>query len=153
MSAPQDAAPAPRGTKAWGKRGHRPQLPPGFARRQGEITRLAFLLLGRETAIAFLNTAHAKLGGRPLDLATASDHGRNNVESEIGRLAFAAQRDAQMLMQPIVGVGPDGPGDRSRSNRAAAHGCLSDLGEPGDSRGRNDHSPEGAGAEDDRGSA
>jgi len=64
------------------------RLPPDDARRQGEITQLAFLLLGREAAIAFLNTAHAGLGGRPLDLAIASDEGRNSVEAEIGRLAY-----------------------------------------------------------------
>jgi hypothetical protein len=66
-----------------------PRLEPGQARRQGEITRLAFLLLGREAAIAFLNTANAELAGRPLDLATASDDGRNRVEAAIGRLAYA----------------------------------------------------------------
>jgi uncharacterized protein (DUF2384 family) len=64
------------------------RLPPADARRQGEITQLAFLLLGREAAIAFLNTAHAGLGGRPLDLAIASDEGRNSVEAEIGRMAY-----------------------------------------------------------------
>jgi uncharacterized protein (DUF2384 family) len=64
------------------------RLPPADARRQGEITQLAFLLLGRETAIEFLNTAHAGLGGRPLDLAIASDEGRNSVEAEIGRMAY-----------------------------------------------------------------
>ena len=64
------------------------RLPPADARRQGEITQLAFLLLGREAAITFLNTAHAGLGGRPLDLAIASDEGRNNVEAEIGRIAY-----------------------------------------------------------------
>jgi uncharacterized protein (DUF2384 family) len=68
------------------------RLAPDTAKRQGEITKLAFLLLGRDAAIAFLNTAHAGLGGRPLDLATASDDGRNSVEAEIGRLAYASPR-------------------------------------------------------------
>ena len=66
------------------------RLPPADARRQGEITQLAFLVLGRDAAIAFLNTAHAGLGGRPLDLAIASDEGRNSVEAEIGRLAYVS---------------------------------------------------------------
>lgn len=66
------------------------RLAPDHAKRQGEITQLAFLLLGREAAIAFLNTSHADLGGRPLDLATASDAGRNSVEAEIGRLAYTS---------------------------------------------------------------
>ena len=65
-----------------------PRMDPAHARRQGDITRLAFLVLGREAAIAFLNTAHAGLGGRPLELATASDEGRNSVEAEIGRIAY-----------------------------------------------------------------
>jgi uncharacterized protein (DUF2384 family) len=64
------------------------RLAPDCAKRQGDITRLAFLLLGREAAIAFLNTEHAELGGRPLDLATASDAGRNAVEAELGRLTY-----------------------------------------------------------------
>ena len=52
----------------------------------------SFLLLGREAAIAFLNTEHAVLGGRPLDVATADDEGRNCVEAEIGRMAYAEPR-------------------------------------------------------------
>ncbi len=76
---------------SWGKR-QRPRLEPDHAKRQGEITRLAFLLLGREVAIAFLNTDNAELRGRPLDLATASDEGRNSVEAAIGRLAYASPR-------------------------------------------------------------
>jgi hypothetical protein len=95
LSAPETAAPAPRNAMSWGKREHRPRLAADHARRQGEITRLALLLLGRDAAIAFLNSAHAGLGGRPLDLATASDEGRNRVEAEIGRLAYPAPRDAQ----------------------------------------------------------
>jgi hypothetical protein len=67
-----------------------PRLAPEQARRQGEITRLAFLTLGREAAIAFLNSHHANLRGRPLDIATASDEGRKQVEGEIGQLVHAA---------------------------------------------------------------
>jgi uncharacterized protein (DUF2384 family) len=81
------ASPAKRGMMRFRKTNAQ-RLPPEDARRQGEITQLAFLLLGREAAIAFLNTAHAGLGGRPLDLAIASDEGRNSVEAEIGRIAY-----------------------------------------------------------------
>jgi uncharacterized protein (DUF2384 family) len=66
-----------------------PRLPPDQAKRQGEITKLALLLLGREMAISFLNNAHAGLGARPLDLATQSDAGRDRVEAEIGQLVYA----------------------------------------------------------------
>ena len=54
--------------------------------RQGEITRLAFQVLGREDAISFLNTDHPTLGGRPLTLATASVPGCKSVEDELSRL-------------------------------------------------------------------
>ena len=48
-------------------------LPPAEARRQGDISQLAYLKMGgRDPAIAFLNNAHDTLGGRPLDIATAS---------------------------------------------------------------------------------
>jgi uncharacterized protein (DUF2384 family) len=94
VSAPEEAAPAARNVMSWGRR-RLPHLPADQAKRQGEITQLAFLLLGREAAIGFLNTPHAELGGRPLDLATASDDGRDSVEAEIGRVAHAGPRAAQ----------------------------------------------------------
>lgn len=93
MSAAEEAVPAGKSMMRF-RRSNAPRLAPDHARRQGEITRLAFLVLGRETAIAFLNTAHTGLGGRPLDLATASDVGRNSVEAEIGRLAYVSPRAA-----------------------------------------------------------
>lgn len=83
----EETSPARRGMMRFRKTNAQ-RLPPADAKRQGEITQLAFLLLGREEAIAFLNTAHAGLGGRPLDLAIASDEGRNSVEAEIGRMAY-----------------------------------------------------------------
>jgi hypothetical protein len=84
------------------------RLAPDHARRQGEITKLAFLLLGKEAAIAFLNADHAELGGRPLDLATLSDEGRNSVEAEIGRLAYAAPGNSPMrAVESKPGSGPD----------------------------------------------
>lgn len=58
------------------------------ARRQSEITSLAFLLLGREKALVFLNNEHSGLGARPLDLATASAEGRARVEVELGRMTY-----------------------------------------------------------------
>lgn len=83
----EEISPARRGMMRFRKTNAQ-RLPPADARRQGEITQLAFLLLGREAAISFLNTAHPGLGGRPLDLAIASDEGRNSVEAEIGRMAY-----------------------------------------------------------------
>jgi len=65
-----------------------PRLSPDEARRQGQITQLALLLLGREDAIAFLNGDNSRLGGRPLDLAMASEDGCAGVEAELGRLTL-----------------------------------------------------------------
>lgn len=56
------------------------RLTPAASRRQGETTRMAMLLLGREAAIEFMNTHDESLGGRPIDLAIASDEGRSRVE-------------------------------------------------------------------------
>ena len=87
----EEASPAKRGMMRF-RKANAQRLPPADARRQGEITQLAYLLLGREAAIEFLNTAHAGLGARPLDLAIASDEGRNSVEAELGRLAYVSPR-------------------------------------------------------------
>lgn len=56
------------------------RLTPAASRRQGETTRMAMLLLGREAAIEFMNTHDERLGGRPIDLAIESDEGRSRVE-------------------------------------------------------------------------
>jgi len=94
MSEAEQAPPPRKGMMSW-RKANAQRLAPDHAKRQGEITRLAFLVLGREAAIAFLNTAHEGLGGRPLDLATASDVGRNSVEAEIGRLAYVSPQAAR----------------------------------------------------------
>jgi len=62
----------------------RTPLPPGDARRQGDISQLAFLTMGgRDPAIAFLNSENAELGGRPLAVATASPEGYERVAAAI----------------------------------------------------------------------
>lgn len=95
-------APTPTAIRAeWRRR--RPQavpIPADQAARQGAISRLAFQLLGREDAIAFLNTVHDGLGGRPLALATASAEGSAEVESELSRMAYR---------EPGTGAPPPGP--------------------------------------------
>jgi uncharacterized protein (DUF2384 family) len=68
------------------RRSNADRLAPDSARRQGNITRLALTLLGRESAMAFLNTENAALGARPLDLAIASESGCASVEAELGRM-------------------------------------------------------------------
>lgn len=62
----------------------RTPLPPGDARRQGDISQLAFLMMGgRDPAIAFLNSDNKELGGRPLAVATASPEGYERVAAAI----------------------------------------------------------------------
>jgi hypothetical protein len=51
--------------------------------RQGEAVKSALAALGGPKALAFLNTHHAGLGGRPLDLAIASDAGLQSVEAAL----------------------------------------------------------------------
>lgn len=70
-----------------------PRISPAQAIRQGHITHLAFLLLGRDPAIAFLNGDNERLGGRPLDLAMASQEGCDGIESELGRLSYRSRGD------------------------------------------------------------
>lgn len=86
MNATEQSAPA-RSMMRF-RRSKTPGLNAEQARRQGEITQLAFLLLGREKAIEFLNSENAELGARPLDLAIASAPGRDSVEAALGRAAF-----------------------------------------------------------------
>lgn len=79
---------APRPALMRFRRSGLPKLEPDKAHRQGEITRLAFLLLGRDKAIAFLNSDNLELGARPLDLATQSTAGCASVEALLGRMAL-----------------------------------------------------------------
>jgi hypothetical protein len=92
---PETPTPEASGTASpashWKRRGRWPKtapIPRDQAARQGAITTLAFLVLGRERAIAFLNDEHAGLGGRPLALATESAEGHASVEAELGRMRF-----------------------------------------------------------------
>lgn len=65
------------------RRSDRPKLNPDAVGRQGRVTKLAFEALGKDGAIAYLNLENEVLGGRPLDLATASDDGFQQVEKDL----------------------------------------------------------------------
>ncbi|PJG45877.1 hypothetical protein CAF53_16635 [Sphingobium sp. LB126] len=67
-----------------------PRISADQARRQGLITHLAFVLLGQEEAIRFLNIHNASLGARPLDLAIADPEGYSRVENAVQLLARPA---------------------------------------------------------------
>jgi uncharacterized protein (DUF2384 family) len=67
--------------KRFYKRSTISRLAPEQIERQGRISRLAFETLRQPAeAITFLNTHHALLGGRPIDLAIASPEGLLDVE-------------------------------------------------------------------------
>ena len=67
-------------------------LPRDAAVRQGRAVNAALAALGSDDALVFLNTHHPGLGGRPLDLAVASDVGLGAVETALGD---EARRGAQ----------------------------------------------------------
>lgn len=66
-----------------------PRLAPEGVERQSRATLHAWNLLGADSAIAFLNTYNDALGGRPLDLAVASEDGCEAVEQAIRARAGA----------------------------------------------------------------
>ena len=71
----------------WRRRTKSTPIPRDQAARQGDITHLAFLSLGKDAAIAFLNTEQPGLGGRPLTIATASAAGEAEVRAMLEDLA------------------------------------------------------------------
>ena len=64
------------------------RLTPAAARRQGDVTRLAMIVLGREAAISFMNAPNDKLGGRPIDLVIESEGGRALVEGALAEIQY-----------------------------------------------------------------
>jgi hypothetical protein len=75
-----------------GSAAQRHRLPPKSAKRQGEITVIAFQLLGGKLgAMAFLNNRHADLDARPIDRAIESEEGFAQVEAVIRAMASADQ--------------------------------------------------------------
>ena len=73
-------------------RKNRTPLAPADAKRQGDISQLAFLTMGgRDAAVDFLNSDNEALGGRPLALATASAEGFEQVASAIRAMAPGAE--------------------------------------------------------------
>jgi hypothetical protein len=77
----QSAAPS-----HWRRRSRPSPIPKDEVVRQGDITSFAFRLLGKEKAIAFLNSDSPSLGGRPLAVATDSDAGQLKVKAELERM-------------------------------------------------------------------
>jgi hypothetical protein len=85
--ADETEAPARTGSFGFKSRRFQKRIEPAAAERQGRITLLAWNRLGADAAIAFLNGEDAELGGRPLDLAVASESGLEAVERAIAQRA------------------------------------------------------------------
>jgi len=68
-------------------------LSPEEGKRQGRAARAAQAALGSVDEVrAFLNSRHEGLGGRPIDLAVASEAGLVAVEAEIAAAASRRRR-------------------------------------------------------------
>lgn len=85
-NAAEQPLPCARTSMSFRKSLARSSLPRESLARQYAVTASAVRLLGRETAIAFLNADNANLGGRPLDLAVSSTEGAERVTGEMERL-------------------------------------------------------------------
>jgi hypothetical protein len=92
-------------------------LPRDDAVRQGDITHLAFQILGRDEAIAFLNTDNALLGGRPIALATESAAGQLHVEAELRRMR---ERQSRMKCKRHISYPCTNPMRHGRRTQATA---------------------------------
>ena len=74
----------------WRRRRNAVPMPADEKARQGSVSNLAFQILGKDAAIAFLNAEHEGLGGRPLALATQSPEGAALVKAELERIGLSA---------------------------------------------------------------
>lgn len=93
-----DAASAPAAAKprrTFTPRSQTPRPSPDQSRRQGDIAREAWAVLGERSAVmAFLNDQHPDLDGRPLDLAIESDAGLERVRAVLAAHVAATEDQA-----------------------------------------------------------
>lgn len=104
----------------WRRRQKSTPIPQDQATRQGDITRLAFVALGKDAAISFLNTEQPTLGGRPLAIATATKAGEAEVTALLQEIAA--------MRSPAAPVGTPswpGPAQLQRMIARDAPVCLS----------------------------
>ena len=79
-----ESAPAQPRRAPFKRRAALPRMAADAAARQGRVTKLAWDVLGdRDAVLAFLNTHHEALGGRPLDLAITDEAGLVRVEAAL----------------------------------------------------------------------
>jgi hypothetical protein len=111
--APAPASPSPGRPKFRGARQAHLRLTPEEAQRQGEAARHAWSAFqDRDRVVAFLNGHDEELGGRPIDLAIASDAGLAVVTDAIN-VSAAEASDTPSDAQGRAGAahGPSSPTD------------------------------------------
>lgn len=108
-----EEAPAPQRPKFRGSRQPQHRLTAEEAQRQGNVARLAWSAFqDKDRVVAFLNGHDEALGGRPIDLAVASDAGLAAVTEAINVSAVqpgGIQADAHG--QASAAHGPGSPTD------------------------------------------
>lgn len=77
------------------KRRHVTILSPDEGKRQGRVVRAAHALGDVEAVRVFLNFPHEALGGRPIDLAVASEAGMVAVQAAIDAECALRNRDQE----------------------------------------------------------
>lgn len=70
----------------WRRRSRSNPISRDQAIRQGDIASFAFRLLGKDKAIAFLNSDSSRLDGCPLTIATKRHAGQQRAEAELRRM-------------------------------------------------------------------
>lgn len=78
---------------AWRRRSGAKRVDKDVAQRQGSLSSLAFLTLGRDGALDFLNSDHRELGGRPIDVGSHSAEGAAKVRDILRSMIQARPRD------------------------------------------------------------
>jgi len=63
----------------WRRRKPKTRIDKDVAQRQGSLSTIAFLTLGKEGALAFLNTDNREVGGKPIEIGSNSAEGAARV--------------------------------------------------------------------------
>ena len=94
MIMPEGATPrANRNARNWSRRSS--PFPAETMKSQGLLIRLVYAQFGdRDKSILFLNSHHAGLGAKPLNLAAESAAGYEAVRSEVRRMGALAENTA-----------------------------------------------------------
>lgn len=77
----------------WRRRRLKTRIDKDVAQRQGSLSTIAFLTLGKEGALAFLNTDNREVGGKPIEIGSNSAEGAARVREVLRGMAADLPRD------------------------------------------------------------